>query len=84
MITEDYTSKNYGNRKKSELTCWYYDHNFNRNMKGINLLNCVYKASGVSLPIAFELVKKSMLIVGFHPVRIALKFFIRILNQIQL
>jgi hypothetical protein len=27
-------------------------------MKGINLLNCVYHANGVSLPIAFELVKK--------------------------
>ncbi len=27
-------------------------------MKGINLLNCVYYANGVSLPIAFELVKK--------------------------
>jgi len=27
-------------------------------MKGINLLNCVYYANGVSLPIAFELIKK--------------------------
>ena len=44
--------------KESELICWHYDHTFNRNMKGINLLNCVYYANGVSLPIAFELVKK--------------------------
>lgn len=44
--------------KENELICWHYDHNFNRNIKGINLLNCVYQASGVSLPIAFELVKK--------------------------
>lgn len=44
--------------KESELICWHYDHNFNRNIKGINLLNCVYQANGVSLPIAFELVKK--------------------------
>jgi hypothetical protein len=27
-------------------------------MNGINLLNCIYHANGVSLPIAFELVKK--------------------------
>jgi len=44
--------------KESELICWHWDHTFNRNIKGINLLNCVYYANGVSLPIAFELVKK--------------------------
>jgi len=44
--------------KESELICWHWDHTFNRNVKGINLLNCVYHANGVSLPIAFELVKK--------------------------
>jgi hypothetical protein len=44
--------------KESELICWHYDHTFNRNIKGINLLNCIYHANGVSLPIAFELVKK--------------------------
>jgi len=44
--------------KESNLICWHYDHTFNRNIKGINLLNCVYHANGVSLPIAFELVKK--------------------------
>jgi len=44
--------------KESDLICWHWDHTFNRNMKGINLLNCVYSANGVSLPIAFELVKK--------------------------
>ena len=44
--------------KESDLICWHWDHTFNRNIKGINLLNCVYHANGVSLPIAFELVKK--------------------------
>jgi hypothetical protein len=44
--------------KESELICWHYDHTFNRNIKGINLLNCIYHVNGVSLPIAFELVKK--------------------------
>ena len=44
--------------KESELICWHYDHTFNRNIKGINLLNCVYHANGVSLPIGFELIKK--------------------------
>lgn len=44
--------------KESELICWHWDHNFNRNIKGINLLNCLYHSNGVTLPIAFELVKK--------------------------
>jgi hypothetical protein len=44
--------------KESDLICWHYDHTFNRNIKGINLLSCVYYANGVSLPIAFELIKK--------------------------
>jgi len=44
--------------KESDLICWHWDHTFNRNMKGINLLNCVYNGNGVSLPIAFELIKK--------------------------
>ena len=44
--------------KESEIICWHYDHTLNRNIKGINLLNCIYCASGVSLPIAFELIKK--------------------------
>ncbi len=44
--------------KESDLICWHWDHKLNRNIKGINLLNCVYHANGVTLPIAFELVKK--------------------------
>ena len=44
--------------KENDLICWHWGHTFNRNMKGINLLNCMYHSKGVSLPIAFELVKK--------------------------
>jgi hypothetical protein len=44
--------------KESDLICWHYDHTVNRSVKGINLLNCLYHAKGVSLPVAFELIKK--------------------------
>jgi hypothetical protein len=44
--------------KENELICWHYDHCVNRSVKGINLLNCLYYSKGVSLPVAFELVKK--------------------------
>lgn len=45
--------------QENDLICWHYDHVKKRTVKGINLLNCMYHANGVSLPIAFELVKKS-------------------------
>ena len=44
--------------KEQDLICWHFDHTVNRSVKGINLLNCLYHANGVSLPVAFEVVKK--------------------------
>ena len=47
--------------KENELICWHFDHTVNRPVKGINLLNCLYHANGVSLPVTFEWVKKPIL-----------------------
>ncbi|PKM10004.1 MAG: IS701 family transposase [Gammaproteobacteria bacterium HGW-Gammaproteobacteria-3] len=44
--------------KESELICWHHDHTKNRSVKGINLLNCLYKTDEVSFPLGFDLVKK--------------------------
>jgi hypothetical protein len=44
---------------ESELICWHYDHSKGRNVKGINLLSTLYRVGGVSIPVAFELVKKT-------------------------
>jgi len=44
--------------KENDLICWHFDHTVNRSVKGINLLNCLYHANDISLPVAFELVKK--------------------------
>lgn len=46
---------------ENELVCWHFDHTQGRSVKGINILNCLYHAGGVSLPVAFELVKKPTL-----------------------
>jgi uncharacterized pyridoxamine 5'-phosphate oxidase family protein len=43
---------------ESELMCWHFDHCSGKNVKGINLLNALYHHNGVSIPVAFELVKK--------------------------
>lgn len=46
---------------ENELVCWHFDHTQNRSVKGVNLLNCLYHANGVSLPVAFELIRKPYL-----------------------
>ena len=46
---------------ENDLICWHYDHSQNRSVKGINLLNCVYHADGVSLPVTYELIRKPIL-----------------------
>ena len=48
-------------RDENELICWHYDHSQNRSVKGINLLNCVYHADGVSVPVTYELIRKPIL-----------------------
>ena len=44
---------------ESELVCWHYDHSKGRSVKGINLISTLYQAGEASIPVAFELVKKS-------------------------
>jgi hypothetical protein len=44
---------------ESELICWHYDHSKGRSVKGVNLLSTLYQVGDVSIPVAFELVKKT-------------------------
>ena len=46
---------------ENALIGWHYDHSQNRSVKGINLLNCVYHAGGVSLPVTYALIRKPIL-----------------------
>lgn len=43
---------------ESELVCWHYDHSKGRSVKGINLVNVMYEAGGVRLPVNYALVEK--------------------------
>jgi hypothetical protein len=43
---------------ENDLICWHFDHCSGRSVKGINLLNALYYSQDVSIPVAFELVKK--------------------------
>jgi hypothetical protein len=46
---------------ENELVCWHFDHSQNRSVKGINILNGLYHAGGVSVPVTYELVHKPIL-----------------------
>lgn len=43
---------------ENEVMCWHYDHSKGRAVQGFNLLNCLYHVKDVSIPVAFELIKK--------------------------
>ena len=44
-----------------DLIGWHYDHSQQRSVKGLNLLNCVYHAGGVSLPVTYALIRQPIL-----------------------
>jgi hypothetical protein len=43
---------------ENEVMCWHYDHSKGRAVQGFNLLNCLYQVGDISIPVAFELIKK--------------------------
>ena len=45
---------------ENEIVSWHFDHSKNRTLKGINILNCVYHAQGMTLPVAYEIIRKPL------------------------
>jgi len=45
---------------ENDLICWHYDHCLKRSLKGINQITGLYYSEGVSLPVCFELVHKTV------------------------
>jgi len=43
---------------ENEVMCWHYDHSKGRSIQGFNLLNCLYQAKEISIPVAFEVISK--------------------------
>lgn len=61
VLIFDDTIQEKAHTDENALICWHFDHSENRTVKGINLLNCVYHAKGVTLPVAYELIYKPTL-----------------------
>lgn len=45
---------------ENDLIAWHYDHGKGRNVKGINFLTAMYQVPGAALPVAFDLVTKTV------------------------
>ena len=45
---------------ENEVMCWHYDHSKGRAVQGFNLLNCLYHVGDLSIPVAFELIRKPL------------------------
>lgn len=43
---------------ENEIMGWHYDHSKGRAVQGFNLLNCLYQVDDISIPVAFEIIKK--------------------------
>lgn len=43
---------------ESEMMCWHFDHTVGKSVRGINMLNALYYSNEVSIPVAFEIIKK--------------------------
>ena len=41
-----------------DINCWHYDHTQNKNVKGINLLNCLYHRKDIDIPLSFDIITK--------------------------
>ena len=44
---------------ENEIICWHFDHTKNRSIKGINFVSALYRTEVGSMPIGYELVKKT-------------------------
>ena len=38
--------------------CWHFDHTVGKSVRGINMLNALYYSNSISIPVAFEIIKK--------------------------
>jgi len=58
LIVDD-TILNKPHTKESDTVCYHFDYTVGRSVKGINLLNFLYTdKSGVSIPVAYEIISK--------------------------
>lgn len=44
---------------ENDVIAWHFDHTVGRSVKGINIVNCAYTNGTVTIPLSFEIVRKT-------------------------
>ena len=48
---------------ENDIICWHFDHSKGKSVKGINLLTSLYCNKAASIPVGFQIVKKTEIII---------------------
>ena len=60
ILSLDDTVQEKKHTDENEIITWHYDHSEGKSVKGVNILNCIYTVDNINIPVAFEVVKKSI------------------------
>lgn len=60
VVVIDDTIIEKGHSEENGLICFHYDHSKDRYVKGINLISAVYRRHTIQIPLAYELVIKTL------------------------
>lgn len=44
---------------ENDIVAWHFDHTVNRSVKGVNIVNCAYTNGTETVPLSFEIVRKT-------------------------
>jgi SRSO17 transposase len=57
IIDDTIQEKQYSD--ENDVICWHFDHCFNRQVKGVNILNFILATPEINIPLALEVIKKT-------------------------
>ena len=63
VIIFDDTIEEKPSTDENEIVSWHYDHSQGKTVKGINIITALYYNNGVRVPIAYDLVRKTKIVI---------------------
>jgi len=63
IISVDDTIQEKQYTDENDIIAWHYDHSKSRNLKGVNIVSCIYTNDIANIPVAFEIVKKDTFVI---------------------
>ena len=62
VIEIDDTIEEKPHTDENDIVCWHFDHSEGRSIKGINILSALYYSNEISIPVGFEVIKKTEIV----------------------